>query len=207
MATATEEKEKVTVSEKTKADIAARYVYLQGNQKAIIPMEERLPDGTKNVSTCDYTAQGKMINVQEVRPIRLGETGFEQYDPMNPDDQEFLNRVENFLESGDPRVSEYALKLIEGDSEERQPIEMYDKLKPESLIKRMTENVDVLGEDSEAVQEFLERCASYEMNRTYPDGHDNAGKKIPSRKKILDAIDELGDLSGIEYGDDEVTVE
>ena len=94
----------------------------------------------------------------------------------------------------DPRIAEHNVRIQEGSAVEGSPIPLHDKRKPESLIAYMEDHLGLIGEVVEACREFLEAVARYELQRE---------DKKPS-KKILDAIDDLGIATGIEYGTDAV---
>ena len=185
------------ITDRTKDMLSTRKIFIRGNRPGVIPMERRLEDGTRNVSSCEYTAQGKMVNPRVVRPIRLGEDQVEFIDPKNPDDVAHLAEVEAWLatEPLDPRAVEFGIEIDRNEGRTSAPIPRYDKYKVDALIARITDELNLIGDDDAAARGFLEQCAAYELDRKSP------------RKMILEAIDDLGETVGVEYGTDEVVEE
>jgi hypothetical protein len=190
-----------SVVDQARGTVASRTVLIRSNTTGVVPMERRLPDGSKNVSRCDYNAQGKMVNRVDVRPLDFGATGAMVLNPRNHDDAALLAECRLWLEQGDDERFPSLKVWIEenGGNAEGTPIPRYDKYKPEALVKRINEEVDLIGDDPVAVREFLEACARYELQRSNPDD-----ARVKPRKSILDALDSIGASSGVEYGMDAV---
>lgn len=174
--------------------VASRTVFIRATgATGVFPMERRLPDGSKNVSTCDHNISGQMINKVMVRPLDFGSNGVMPIDPRDPDDAALLAECRLWLAQGDdPRLSWAGISIQEGEGFEAPPIPLYEKRKPDALIGAMSDHLDLIADDPEACRVFLESCARYELQREKP------------RKKVLDAIDDLGVASGVEYGTDAV---
>lgn len=190
--TQTAEKPVGKVVAKAAATVANRTVFIRSSTTGIVPLERQLPDGSLKVSSCDYSAQGKPVNKKPVRPLDFGVTGFQALDPSNTSDALLIAEVRAAKAEGNAQCEKYGIEIQEGGSVEAPPIALYEKFSPAKLIERLTEHADMLGDDPESVRLFLEQCARFELQTEKP------------RQKVLDAIDELGEASGIEYGTDEV---
>jgi hypothetical protein len=190
-----------SVVEQARGTVASRTVLIRSNTTGVVPMERRLPDGSKNVSRCEYDAQGKMRNRVDVRPLNFGTTGVQVINPQDADDAALLAECRLWLDQNDdPRIRLFGVRIDEGGgSAEGTPIPRYDKYKPDALVKRIGEEVDLIGDDPVAVREFLEACARYELQRSNPED-----ARVKPRKSILDALDSIGASSGVEYGMDAV---
>jgi hypothetical protein len=183
------------VVERAQEKLAKRSVFIRGNRflRGVMPMERRLPDGSRNVSTCDYNPQGRMQNVKHVRPLSFGSNGVMVLDPTDPSDAELLAEARLWLEQGDdPRIEQYGIHIVEGGNVEPAPLPRYENYKVQALIKRIAEEVDLIGGSSPEAKEFLESVARYELQREKP------------RKMVLDAIEQIDASHGVEHGLDEV---
>jgi hypothetical protein len=195
--------EKQSVVEQARQRVEARPVRIHADTTGVVPMERRVtgPDGrvTKLVSSCDYTAQGKMTNVVNVRPLNFGADGVQMIDPRDPEDADLLRECKLWLEDGsDGRIAKFNIRIDEDGAVVSHPIgSVANKMKAEALIARMTEDVNYLADDPVAVRSYLERAAQHELQRV-----DGRGKA--SRSKVLDAIEDLGVNAGVEYGTDAV---
>lgn len=185
------------VVDAAKRELESKAVLILASKPGVVPMERRLADGSKNLSSCDYNAQGKMINVKSVRPLRFGVDCTERIDPQNADDLAHLEEVRAWIASGDPRVKLLGVEIKEGGSHVPVPFGTYENMKPEAIIARLAEDTGYLADDPEAVRLYLEKVARYELQRTN-------GRGKATRQKILDAIDDLGVAQGVEYGLDAV---
>lgn len=204
MSTNTVEKAATSVVGNAKKLVASRTVFIKANRPGVVPLERRDANGEPIVSTCEYSPQGKMMKVKHERPLVFAKNHVQAINPLDAADKKFLNEVREWLAVGDdPRIKTYGITIIEGGNGEGVPLTRYDLYKPEALVKRLTEEVDLIADDPEAVRAFLESCARYELQRTHPEGHKNAGKSA-TRQKVLEAIEDLGIASGVEYGTDEV---
>jgi hypothetical protein len=192
----TETVEKPRIVEAAKRAVANRTVYVRSTTTGVVPMERRLVDGSKNVSRCEYGPTGMPINQITVRPLNFGSDGIMALNPADVDDIALIKECKLWLEDAtDPRIAKYEITLQEGGERRGAPIPLYEKRKPEALITAMTDHIDLIADDPEAVRDFLEACAKYELARE--------GDK-PARPKVLNAIDELGFAAGVEYGTDVV---
>lgn len=183
------------VVDRAQSVVAARTVMIRGNRylRGVLPMERRLPDGSKNVSRCEYNQFGKMMSVVKVRPLSFGSNGVMVLDPTDADDAELLREARLWLEQGDdPRIAKFGIRLEEGGNREAPPIPRYEKYNVKALVKRIEEEVDLIGADAPEAAVFLESVARYELQRDKP------------RKMVLDALEAIDASSGIESGLDEV---
>ena len=156
-------------------------------------MERRLPDGTKNVSSCDYNQFGKMLNKRMVAPLNFGANGVMVLNPQDVDDAAILAEARLWLAQGDdPRIERLGIHIQEGGAVEPPPIPRYENYKVQSLVKRIEEEVDLIGGDNAEARAFLESVARYELQREKP------------RKMVLDALESLGSSTGVESGLDEI---
>lgn len=184
------------IVERAQGKIAQRSVFIRGNRflRGVMPMERRDPaTGQKIVSTCDYNAQGKMMNVRNVRPLSFGSNGVMTLNPADPGDAELLAEAKLWIAQGDdPRIAQYEIRIEEGGNAEPAPLPRYENYKVQQLIKRIGEEVDLIGADTPDATEFLESVARYELQREKP------------RKMVLDALEQIDASAGVEHGLDEV---
>lgn len=193
MTTATKIPARNGVVEAAQALLASRTVLIRGNTTGTMPMERRLEDGTKNVSDCQYTNQGKMTGVKRVRPLNFGTNGVMVLDPRDADDAALLEEARLWLADGrDARIAKYGVRIEEGgDKTEGLPFEYYDRANAKTILERVASTLELIGDAPDDAREFLEKVARYELQ------HKN-------RKGILDALEEFGAASGVEYGTDAV---
>lgn len=191
------------VIDHAKRMVASRTVMIRAETTGVVPMERVGRDGKPIVSSCEYNRFGKMMNVRHVRPLNFGTTGVQVINPADASDRELLSECKLWLADGtDARIAKFKIRIQEGGSAAGAPIPRYERYKPETLISRMTDEVNLIADDAEEVRGFLEACALYELQRVSP----TTGKPAP-RQKVLDAIEDLGATSGVEYGTDGVDEE
>jgi hypothetical protein len=187
--------QRVSVVERAKQSVASRTVFIRGNRycRGVLPMERRLPGGKPNVSRCEYNQFGKMMNIEKVRPLSFGSNGVMPLNPLDPDDAALLEEARLWIADGsDERIARFGIHIVEGGAVEPAPIPRYENYKVQALIKRLGDELDLIGADTDDARGFLESVARYELQRDKP------------RKMVLDAVDELGVAAGVEYGTDEV---
>jgi hypothetical protein len=157
-------------------------------------MERRLPDGSKNVTRGEYTTGfTKPINVRVVPPLNFGANGVMVLNPLDQDDAAILAECKLWLEQGDdPRIDQFGIHIQEGGAVEPPPIPRYENYKVQVLVKRIEDEVDLIGGDNAEARAFLESVARYELQRDKP------------RKMVLDSLESLGSSTGVESGLDEI---
>lgn len=192
MTATAEKKTSAGIVEAAERVLASRTVVIRGNTTGTMPMERRLEDGTKKVSDCEYTNQGKMTSVKKVRPLNFGVTGVMILDPRDADDAALLEECKLWLEDGrDARIAKYGVRIEEGSGAEGLPFQYYDKMNAKTIVERIAGDLDLIGDSPSEAREYLEKVARYELQNK-------------NRQGVLNACEDLGVAAGVEYGTDAV---
>ena len=186
--------EKPGIVDAAQAMLASRTVRIRSSITGTMPMERRLEDGTKNVSDCQYTNTGKMTSVKRVRPLKFDAACQMVLDPRNADDAALLAEARLWLEDGtDPRIQKYGVRIDESGGEAL-PFQFYDKMNAKTIVERVAQDLEHIGDAPQDAREYLERVARYELENK-------------NRTGVLNALEDLGAASGVEYGTDVVEEE
>jgi len=193
------------VTEKAQSVVNTKVVYIKANNSYQIPLEwPRDENGNKTVSDCDYTQQGKKINVRMERDLVFDKNCRQALNTEDQDDARFLAKVKDWVEnSGDPRIVQCGVEIQESENAEPLPFPRYDSLKISTILEIISSMLDDIGDSPEDRNNLLESVARYELQRTFPADHVKAGQLNP-RKGILDGLDKLGQEVGYEDGSAEV---
>lgn len=185
-----------SISSEARTQVGSKIVFISARRGGTIPLEDRLPDGTRLVSDyASYDARGRGVQPKIVRNIELGHTNVERLDLGDPDDLAFYHRVKAWLAETpqNPRIAKYGIRMTEGAAAEEARISRMWQIDPEVLGAVIGVQLGV-GEDED--RDFLMSLARYELQRP----EDLGGP----RTEVLDIIDTLGLEMGDEGGEDEV---
>jgi len=194
-----------TITEKAKSMVDTKTVFVRANNSRVVPLEWPLDeDGNPNVSTCEYTTQGKMINVKQAPTLVFDKNCYMKLDMTKKKDQLLYEVLKDWLEnSGDPRIESCGIEVSESENVEPVPFPRYDSMNIKTILEIIESMLDDMGDAPAERAELLESIARYELQRVYPVGHEKAGQKNV-RQGVLKGLDKLGTEVGVEDGTAEV---
>lgn len=197
-------KPETSIVDVAKSKLEGDMIYIKNARwGGTMPLEERLEDGSINLSDCDYDTHGRRINERSVRDLEFGEYKVMKLNLNDPSDRDFYeNRVLPWYNAGDdPRIANHGITIVEGGNFEGEPFPNWDSNKADRCLGMVELS---LGDDADFNAEMLERCARYELQRVYPPNHPTKAGKRATRQAILKGLDKLAMDNGIEATDGDV---